>query len=45
VIATASGTLGSCRDYLFDTIHGLEGFDIRDRHLDRLAHLVREHRD
>lgn len=45
VIATACGALGSCRDYLFDTINGLEGFDIRDRHLDRLAHLVREHRN
>ena len=45
VIATACGALGSCRDYLFDTIHGLEGFDIRDRHLDRIADLVRQHRD
>jgi cation transport protein ChaC len=40
VIATAAGALGSCRDYLFDTIHGLEGFGIRDRHLDRIARLI-----
>jgi glutathione-specific gamma-glutamylcyclotransferase len=45
VIATACGALGSCRDYLFDTIHGLEGFEIHDRHLDRIARLVSEHRD
>ena len=45
VIATASGALGSCRDYLFDTIHGLEGFEIHDHHLDRIARLVSEHRD
>jgi cation transport protein ChaC len=45
VIATACGPLGSCRDYLFDTIHGLEGFEIRDQHLDRIARLVGEHRD
>jgi cation transport protein ChaC len=41
VIASACGALGSCRDYLFDTIHGLEGFEIHDHHLDRIAHLVR----
>jgi cation transport protein ChaC len=44
-IATACGVLGSCRDYLFDTIHGLKGFEIHDRHLDRIARLVREYRD
>jgi cation transport regulator ChaC len=38
-------TLGSCRNYLFDTIHGLKGFEIHDRHLDRIARLVREYRD
>ncbi|MXQ14160.1 gamma-glutamylcyclotransferase [Microvirga makkahensis] len=43
VIATACGALGSCRDYLFDTIHGLEGFGIRDHHLNRIAHRVAEH--
>jgi glutathione-specific gamma-glutamylcyclotransferase len=42
IIATAAGVLGSCRDYRFDTIHGLEGFRIRDTHLDRIALLVRE---
>ena len=42
VIATAAGALGSCRDYLFDTVHGLEGFGIRDRHLNRIARLVRQ---
>ena len=44
VIATACGVLGSCRDYLFDTIHGLEGFGIHDHHLNRIAQQVREHR-
>jgi cation transport protein ChaC len=44
VIATAAGALGSCRDYLFDTVHGLEGFGIRDRHLNRIARLVRQAR-
>jgi len=43
VIATAAGALGSCSDYLYDTIHGLEGFEIHDRHLDRIARLVSEH--
>jgi glutathione-specific gamma-glutamylcyclotransferase len=43
VIATACGALGPCRDYLFDTIQGLDGFGIRDHHLDRIAHLVRKH--
>jgi cation transport protein ChaC len=42
VIAAASGALGTCRDYLFDTIQGLDGFGIRDRYLDRIAHLIRE---
>ncbi|HVG48222.1 MAG TPA: gamma-glutamylcyclotransferase [Rubellimicrobium sp.] len=44
VIATACGVLGSCRDYLFDTIQGLEGFEIHDQHLTRIARLVREDR-
>ncbi len=43
IIATACGALGSCRDYLFDTIHGLEGFGIEDHHLNRIAHQVSEH--
>jgi cation transport protein ChaC len=45
VIATACGTLGSCRDYLLDTIEGLEGFGIGDRHLNRIACLVQEHQE
>jgi len=44
VIATACRVLGSCRDYLFDTIQGLEGFEIHDQHLTRIARLVREDR-
>jgi glutathione-specific gamma-glutamylcyclotransferase len=44
IIGTAAGVLGSCRDYLFDTIQGLEAFSIRDRHLDRIASLIRERR-
>ena len=42
VIATAAGALGTCRDYLFETIRGLEGFGIHDRHLMQIARLVRE---
>jgi len=41
-IMLATGALGSCKDYLLDTVHGLEGFGIRDRHLDRVAQLVRQ---
>jgi glutathione-specific gamma-glutamylcyclotransferase len=44
VVATACGALGPCRDYLFDTLDGLEGFGIHDRHLTRIARLVRGHR-
>ena len=43
VIATAHGALGPCRDYLFDTIQGLAGFGIRDRHLDRIGRLARDY--
>ncbi|MBM6594232.1 gamma-glutamylcyclotransferase [Microvirga pudoricolor] len=42
VIATACGALGTCSDYLFDTIQGLEGFGIRDGHLERIARLVNQ---
>ncbi len=42
IIASASGALGSCKDYLLDTVHGLEGFGIRDRHLDRIAQFVHQ---
>jgi cation transport protein ChaC len=45
VIAIASGALGSNRDYLFDTIQGLERFEIHDRHLNRIARLLKERRD
>ncbi|GEO19077.1 gamma-glutamylcyclotransferase [Microvirga aerophila] len=45
VIASACGVLGPCRDYLFDTIQGLEGFGIHDQHLARIARLVSEHRN
>ena len=43
VIAKAVGTLGSSRDYLLDTIQGLEGFGITDQHLNRIAQLVHQH--
>ncbi|WP_425286957.1 hypothetical protein [Microvirga guangxiensis] len=36
VIATACGALGPCCDYLYDPIHGLEGFGIHDHHLTSL---------
>lgn len=44
VIATACGGLGSCRDYLFYTVHGLEEFGIHDHIPNRIAPQVREHR-
>ena len=42
IIASASGALGSCKDYLLDTVRGLQDFGIRDRHLDRIAQIVRQ---
>ncbi|MDA7792243.1 gamma-glutamylcyclotransferase [bacterium] len=41
VIATASGFIGHCRDYLFDTVDGLHNHGIRDRHLENLVAAVK----
>jgi cation transport protein ChaC len=40
-VATASGMLGSCSAYLFDTIAALEALGLRDPMLDRIDALVR----
>ena len=41
IIAAASGFIGSCRDYLFDTVAGLHDHGIRDRHLENLVTAVK----
>lgn len=41
-LATASGGLGSCADYLFRTYEGLQANGIRDPELEQLALLVRD---
>jgi cation transport protein ChaC len=43
LIATASGPLGPCRDYLFDLVAHLRELGFRDRHLELLAERVRAH--
>lgn len=40
VLARACGHLGSCAEYLYNTVTHLEEFGIRDRNLWRLQHLV-----
>jgi cation transport protein ChaC len=42
-IATARGSLGSCADYLFDTITHLAQFGLRDEGLDTVKQMVIEH--
>ena len=41
IIAAASGFIGPCRDYLFDTVTALQGHGIRDNHLENLVVAVR----
>jgi cation transport protein ChaC len=41
IIAAASGFIGPCRDYLFDTVAGLHDHGIRDRHLENLVTAVK----
>ena len=41
IIATASGSLGRCSDYLFQTVTSLQSFNIRDRGLESLAQRVK----
>lgn len=43
LIATGSGPLGPCRDYLFDLVAHLRDLGFRDRHLEVLAERVRAH--
>tara|TARA_B110000503_G_C7101813_1_gene394123 strand:+ start:24 stop:704 length:681 start_codon:yes stop_codon:yes gene_type:complete len=40
-LATGSGPMGRCSDYLFETVNHLEKLGIRDRSLYRLSKLVR----
>ncbi len=41
IIAAASGFIGSCRDYLFDTVAALQDCGIRDKHLESLVVAVK----
>jgi len=41
IIASATGFIGHCRDYLFDTVDGLHQYGLRDPHLEKLAGLVK----
>ena len=41
IIAAASGFIGPCRDYLFDTVAGLHDHGICDRHLENLVTAVK----
>ena len=41
IIAAASGFIGPCRDYLFDTVAGLHDHGIRDKHLETLVTAVK----
>lgn len=41
-LATASGPMGPCRDYLFETVAHLERLGIRDRRLEAMARRVRD---
>ena len=41
IIAAATGFIGPCRDYLFDTVAGLHDHGIRDRHLENLVAAVK----
>jgi cation transport protein ChaC len=44
VLRDAVGRFGSTRDYLLETAHSLRGCGIRDRDIERLVALVREHK-
>ncbi len=43
-LASASGTLGSCREYLDETVASLHAIGLHDRALERLQDLVRSQR-
>lgn len=43
-LATATGPMGPCRDYLFTTVEHLAALGIRDRRLESVARRVRRHR-
>ena len=42
VIAAASGFIGPCREYLFDTVEALNAEGFRDPHLEKLVALVKQ---
>jgi len=42
VIAAASGFIGPCRDYLFDTVEALRENGISDPHLENLTQHVKQ---
>jgi cation transport protein ChaC len=42
-LASASGTLGSCLEYLNETVGAIHAMGLHDRALERLQHLVRSH--
>ena len=44
LLATGSGPLGTCCDYLFDTVTHLDALGIRDRRMEALVERVRAHR-
>ena len=43
-IAVAEGHLGRCRDYLYNTVQHLKANGIHDREMQKLLHLVENHR-
>ena len=42
VVAHAAGFSGPCRDYLYDTVKGMQACGIRDRQLEKLAAAVQQ---
>ena len=42
VVANAAGFNGPCRDYLFDTVKGMQAYGIRDHQLEKLATAVQQ---
>ena len=42
VVANAAGFNGSCRDYLYDTVRGMQACGIRDNQLEKLAAAVQQ---
>jgi cation transport protein ChaC len=42
-LASATGSLGSCREYLSETLAALHAMDLRDHKLERLQRLISNH--